>query len=256
MSGCLCRVENDETYPLIESIPGWARPGGLSAFTAWPLSRYDRGRDAMDAGQQPGSQGSISGARTLTSLRRRLDKLLAQRSEAVSSVKRERLALLEARENLKSSLKAQEVLQGVAQQVQQFAHVRISRVVTRCLESVFGDEAYEFRLAFDRKRGKTEARAVFVRDGNELSWRDVGGGVVDLTSFSLRLASLILTRPKLRGLLCLDEPFRMLSVNHSAAVREMLVGLAKEMKIQMVVVTHNQLLRGPGTNVIDLEMNA
>ena len=77
--------------------------------------------------------------------------------------------------------------------------------------------------------------------------------MVDLTSYALRLASLMLTRPGLRKILVLDEPFKHLSVNHSAAVREMLMGLSKEMSIQHFIVPHNQLLRGEGVKVIDMD---
>ncbi len=65
-----------------------------------------------------------------------------------------------------------------------------------------------------------------------------GGGVVDVASFALRLASLMLARPIPRRLIVLDEPFKFLSEGHRGRIREMLLGLADQMKMQFVMVTH------------------
>ncbi len=91
----------------------------------------------------------------------------------------ERAALKQAKQRLTDARKAQEVLQGVAQAVQQKAHERLSAVVSSCLAAVF-PEPYEFEIHFERKRGKTKAQLKFRRcDLVADPLTAAGGGVVD-----------------------------------------------------------------------------
>jgi DNA repair exonuclease SbcCD ATPase subunit len=151
---------------------------------------------------------------------------------------------MEAKNHQKLVEEAQQFVQVVAQTIQQQAHADISAIVTKCLKAVFGEEAYEFKIDFQRKRNKTEAKLLFVREGYEIDPIDAaGGGVVDVASFALRVACLVLARPKRRRLLCLDEPFRFVSKEYIPAVAKMLKTLAKDLGIQVVMVTHNQNLQ-------------
>ena len=163
---------------------------------------------------------------------RKLGKLAARYKLAKSGVSQERKKLKEAKQQQAAAEEARQLAQHVAQAVQQQAHQHIAGVVSRCLTAVFGEEAYEFKILFEKKRGKTEARPIFLRNGQERHpLRASGGGVVDVASFALRLACLALARPKSRLLLVLDEPFRHLSAEYRPAVRQMLEMLADEMKV-------------------------
>lgn len=136
---------------------------------------------------------------------------------------------------------AQLIAQEVAQVVQQRAHHRLASVVTRCLRAVFGDDAYEFRIDFERKRGKTEARMFFIRDGLEVDpLTAAGGGPVDVAAFALRLAALVLSRPIKRRILFLDEALRFLSREYWPAARGMIEAVAEEMGVQILLVTHQE----------------
>lgn len=174
------------------------------------------------------------------------EKLAALDSDhraAMAAVGAEDIALDAAEQELAHSIEARQILQDAAQAVQQAAHMRIAGVVTRCLSATFGDDAYEFQILFEQKRGKTEARLVFVRDGLELSPLDAaGGGVIDVAAFALRLACLMLRRPPARRLLVLDEPFKHLSRNHRPGMRELLLELAVELEMQFIIVTHDPAL--------------
>ncbi len=172
---------------------------------------------------------------------RQLDRLTGQYREAKRRVQVETDALLAAQEKVKDLTEAQQILQSIAQQTQAEAHQRVASIVSRCLRSVFGDRAYALKINFVQKRGKTEAELVLERDGLEVDPRSgVGGGVVDVCSFGLRLTALLMSRPSLRRLAVLDEPFRFLSRNHHPAIRELLLLLAKELDLQIVMVTHAQ----------------
>jgi len=136
------------------------------------------------------------------------------------------------------SLEARRCIQAVAQSIQETVHRRVAGVVSRCLSVVF-DEPYEFRVKFVQKRGKTEAELVFCRNGREIDPMTAsGGGVVDVAAFALRLACLMLSRPSPRRMIVLDEPFKFVSEEYRDRVKEMLLELADQMKIQFVMVTH------------------
>jgi DNA repair exonuclease SbcCD ATPase subunit len=136
------------------------------------------------------------------------------------------------------AIKAQEILQQLAQAVQQRAHQKIAEVVTSCLEAVF-DDPYSFHIEFERKRGKTEARLKFKRGGMTVDpLNSTGGGVVDVASFALRVACLILHRPRLSKVMVLDEPFKFVSAQYRDRVRTMLERLSQDLDMQIIMVSH------------------
>ena len=105
----------------------------------------------------------------------------------------------------KACEEASVIAQEVARTIQDRVHSKIATLVSRCLREVF-DEPYEFVIHFESKRGKTEARLVFQRDGMEVDpMSSGGGGVLDVAAFALRVIALVMTRPPLRRLLVLDE---------------------------------------------------
>lgn len=137
-----------------------------------------------------------------------------------------------------------------AMQVQESIQVKVAKLVSDCLEYVF-EEPYEFRIVFEEKRNTTEARLVFMRDGEEIEPMSAsGGGVIDVAAFGLRLACLMLTTPTVRPLMVMDEPFRFLSVQYRDRVRSLIEQLAEEYDCQFIIVTHMDELR-IGT-VVDL----
>ncbi len=177
---------------------------------------------------------------TLTTVRKKLDKKKAEYNHVCSQIEDEEAALEKAIQETKDGEQAQSILQHLAQEIQSTAHSRIASIVTKCLESVFPDDPYEFQIQFERKRGKTEANLLLVRGGLILDdpIRQAGGGVIDIASFALRLTCIVLSHPQKRRLLVMDEPFKMLSVEFRPAIRAMLDTLAQELNVQIIIVTH------------------
>lgn len=138
---------------------------------------------------------------------------------------------------MKAALKAQKILQEISQAIQQQTHKQISRVVSKCLTTIFGEDAYEFKIEFDQKRGKTNARLVLLKDGEEFSPKDeVGVGVLDVVSFALRLSAILLTRPPVRKIMILDEPFKNLrGKQYRKKVRDLIVQLSEELGVQFII---------------------
>jgi DNA repair exonuclease SbcCD ATPase subunit len=159
---------------------------------------------------------------------------LHEEKEALASLERQQKAIDDA------TL----IAQKVAEEIQTQAHIRIAEIVSQALSAVFEEDSYEFRIIFERKRSKTEARMVFVRDGLEVDpLTAAGGGVVDVAAFALRVACLVLGQPQKRRVLILDEPLRHLSRDYRPRVRSFIEGLAKDLGIQVVCITHAQDLQ-------------
>jgi DNA repair exonuclease SbcCD ATPase subunit len=134
---------------------------------------------------------------------------------------------------------ATKIVQSIAQSIQQRVHRQIADVVSLCLTAVF-EEPYAFSIRFERKRDRTEAVMVFSRDGVELDdpLNEIGGGVVDVASLALRLASILLARPSARAFLALDEPFKNVrGEGNRARTRVMLERLADDLGVQVLLNT-------------------
>ena len=180
--------------------------------------------------------------------KKKLTQALASHEFVTKQRDEEKTTLDKARATLQSTLTAQKITQEIAEELQNQAHSQISSIVSRCLEAVFGEEAYTFLVKFKQSRGKTEAELLLLKQGASVEQAidaidSAGGGVVDVVSFALRLACLVLTRPKKRQLLVMDEPFKHLSKEYRPAVRDLLLTLSRELNVQMIIVTHDPVLQ-------------
>lgn len=176
--------------------------------------------------------------------RTEVNNILSQHNSAHAVYRADRKRYSESKKAFRIYKEAQTIIQEVAQEVQSNAHSKIAAVVSKCLQAVF-DDPYEFKIHFEQKRGKTEARLTLCRDGMELNHPldAVGGGVADVVGFALRVSSLLMSRPRLQRILASDEPFRFVSKEYWGHVREMLETISKEMGIQIIQVTHNEELK-------------
>ena len=135
---------------------------------------------------------------------------------------------------------AREIIQTAAATVQNYTSDRIAAVVCTCLDHVFGEGAYRFNLRFDMARNRTEAVLELWEGDIRLNpTESTAGGVLDVASFGLRCAALMLgNRPPRRRLVVLDEPFKWVSVEFRSGIPDMLEYLAEELDIQFIAVTH------------------
>lgn len=169
---------------------------------------------------------------------REVNQIASDLERLDKKIEDERAALIVADKTLKRTQDAQEILQRISQAVQQKAHERISSVVSKCLSTTF-DDPYEFKIEFERKRGRTEAKLLFVRGDLEADPLTAsGGGVVDVAAFALRVAALMLHRPRLSRLIVLDEPFKFVSADYRDNIRQMLEDLSEDLGLQIILVTH------------------
>lgn len=146
----------------------------------------------------------------------------------------------ESLRNKKAAQEAVDIVSQLAKEIQERTHKQIAAIVSRCLRGIFGPDAYEFQCRFEKKRNKTEVKFLLCRDGAEISPLDaVGGGVVDVVAFALRVASLRFRQKSLRQVLIVDEPFKFLSKEYRPRARRMIEDLSEELGIQFIIVTHD-----------------
>lgn len=143
-------------------------------------------------------------------------------------------------QDLEDMVAVRNELQKLVMHCQNTCTEAISAVVTRCLEAVFGASKYKFTLVFEEKRNQTEARCSLVdAAGNEYDpLCGTGGGILDVVTFGLRIACLMLQKPAARKVLILDEPFRFVSKEYRANIMTLLKTLAQETGTQVIMVTH------------------
>jgi ABC-type Mn2+/Zn2+ transport system ATPase subunit len=175
----------------------------------------------------------------LSDARKLVDSKLHDLSLAKSSYRNEKDSLAKEQERLQAILQAQEIAQNVAQAIQQKAHKQIAGVVTECLKSVFG-KGYAFTIKFERKRNRTEAVLAIVKNGHEeINPLDQdSGGVAEVAAFALRMCCICLSKPRVRKLMVMDEPFKSVhSKRYRNNVRIMIEKLSKDFGMQIVLVT-------------------
>jgi DNA repair exonuclease SbcCD ATPase subunit len=134
---------------------------------------------------------------------------------------------------------AQIFLQKIAQETQEHLRFQIEDIVNLALETCFPGE-YIFQIKFEISRGKTEAELVFLDQKTQRQIDPMnasGGGVIDLTTFALRIACYALERGT-DNVIVLDEPFRFLSRDLQQRAGEILKILSERMNLQIIMVSH------------------
>ncbi len=121
------------------------------------------------------------------------------------------------------------------EQVKEF----IEEMVSLALQSVFGNE-YWFTLESHSRRGQPEMEPIILWKQERLSPKgEVGGGVIDVVSFALRLVLWVLSSNKSSPTFILDEPFKFLSKDRTDAAASMIKGIADLLGIQIIMVSHD-----------------
>ena len=135
---------------------------------------------------------------------------------------------------------ARVIIQTVAKQTQQQLEYYISELVTLAFASVFPNP-YQFGVAFEEKRGKTECRMRFLRGDKEVNpLYGSGGGPLDIAATTLQFT--IWSLNKTRNIIGLDEPFRFLSRDLQPRAGEMLREVAAKLNLQLLIITHSEAL--------------
>jgi DNA repair exonuclease SbcCD ATPase subunit len=148
--------------------------------------------------------------------------------------------------------RAQVFLQQVAKETQEQLSFRISDIVQSAIDSC-SDGGYNFSVRFEIKRGKTEARLVIEKDGAEMDpMESLGGGIVDIESFALRIAAWSIS--KRANVMILDEPFKFMSRELQPKAGKILSSLSHRLGLQIIMVTHNRNMVDIADRVFEVSM--
>jgi len=178
----------------------------------------------------------------LIEVRKKTDELKSMKSLIVKQLEAGKLDLSQAKTKAENVSEAKDIVLTIAEGIQAQVHKQVANLVTRCLQAVFGSE-YRFDLIFEKKRGRSSARFVLTKEGQEYDdlLNEVGGGVVDVVSFGLRLSCVLLARPERRRLLVLDEPFKNLrGIEYRRRLRRMLKELSERLDFQFIINVDHQ----------------
>jgi len=176
-------------------------------------------------------------------LKRRYEKLISSR-DALVTLADEKQDQLEDRKNQSQNfIKARWVLSKVAEQTQLRFKEKVESLVTMAIQSVF-DRNFKFVLVFEQKRNKFECRPVVMENSIEYTPKDdMGGGIVDVISFALRVVLWNLQKPKSRNILILDEPMKYVGKGDLLdRAGNMLREISHRLGIQLILVTHEPQL--------------
>lgn len=118
----------------------------------------------------------------------------------------------------------------------------IEELVTQALQAVFGDD-YSFEVDNQILRNKPETNFYVVIEGHRhLLKGELGGGVVDLTAFCLRVVLWAINSPRTSNVIILDEPLRFLDKIRLEKAGIMIRKLSEMLGIQFIIVSHEEQL--------------
>jgi DNA repair exonuclease SbcCD ATPase subunit len=142
-------------------------------------------------------------------------------------------------------VKARWTLVEVSNQTQKRFKEKVETLVTMAIRSVF-DRPFQFLLEFERKRNKMECRPEIKElvDGKSRTFdpsEDMGGGIVDIISFALRVVLWSLENPRSRSVIVLDEPMKNLGKLVSLA-GQVLKEISHRLNFQLIIITHEDSL--------------
>lgn len=140
--------------------------------------------------------------------------------------------------------RAAAVLSSIGEERQQQAQLKVEELVTRGLQSVFGEE-YGFRIEQTSVGARPEVNFL-VRsstDDGKIIETDVmssrGGGLAAVVGFLLRVVIMLLSKKSQESVIFLDETFGMLSAEYEGRMAEFLKKISEETGITIVLVTHS-----------------
>lgn len=187
--------------------------------------------------------------RDIRNISSKCERLLGRKEELEKFKLSEEKQLQEIGNDIEIYESANALIGEISKHTQEKLKFHISNLVTSSLETVFGD-GNQFELDIVSRRNGLEADFL-VRDVNgnltdPISSR--GGGIVDMVSFSLRVALWGL-KSDIAPILVFDEPFKNLSEDLQYKAGQFIETLSNELGIQFIVVSHERPLIESCSNI-------
>lgn len=129
---------------------------------------------------------------------------------------------------------------------------KVVGIVTYGLQTVFQNPTMKLVVKERMQRNQKFYTLGISIDGVETDdWNSASGGVVDVTSFMLRVV--LLSVSSNRRFLVLDEPFKGLSKGYRENLGDFLRSLSEKMGIQFFIVSHQQEIDSAATNLFEIK---
>jgi len=196
---------------------------------------------------------SIVNESLLTASKKAVTEFEAKRQFLTQNVKERSVLILRLEKEYKDVEEAQKIIEVAAKRIFKRILISFEDLVSESISNVMGKE-YNFHIDFKKKHGNASAEIYLEdQDGNVHDAIDgVGGGVVDIESISLRISMWAVSQKNIRPIFILDEPFKNLSSRYRPGMCEVLRNLADKLKIQFVIVTHEDELIGIADKVFNV----
>lgn len=192
----------------------------------------------------------------VSEIKQKFYRLQGKKQQVESDLASHRVYLDNLSERMKLVERAQTFLQKVAQETQSKLTFQVEDIVNLALNTCFPDE-YRFQLRFNVSRGKTTGEMSFISQKTGRAVDPVnasGGGVVDITSFALRIAAYALERG-MDNVMILDEPMKFVSKDLQARVGDILKTLSEKLNLQILMVTHINEMVDVADRVFEVKKN-
>ena len=166
------------------------------------------------------------------------------KKEMLTSARNDILAKITSAETSHADIiEARDIMISVGIISQEEIKVVIEELVTQALQGIFGDN-YSFELDNKIARNQPETEFYVIQDGKRRSLQDeLGGGVVDVISFAIRIILWAVTSDRTDNVVSLDEPLKFVSRDKLQLCSEMIKTMSEILNLQFVIVTHeNQLI--------------
>lgn len=191
----------------------------------------------------------------LLSLRTKINNLKIERRTLINLSKDANERAVTLKKDILDHAKARELLLNILLNIQNDFSKKVESLVTKAIKIVFFYRDFEFKLLFEEKRNNIECRPVIYEDGIEyIPKDDLGGSILDIIGFALRVILITLEEPGKRLFIALDEPFRWLGdLRYKAG--QMVGEICKGLGLQMLFVTHDKDLVSIADTVYHIKHN-
>lgn len=190
-------------------------------------------------------------------MRDRFLKLLAIKHNLLDELAKKSTRLEISNKKAEDLTKARALIIEVSERTQDRLKTRVEGLVTMALNSVF-DRPFKFQLLFEQKRNKIECTPVIIENENVYDEipDDLGGGLLPVVSFALRVVFWSLENPQSRNVIILDEPIKgALGGEQIERAVQMYKEISHKLGIQLLFVTHNTEMKNIADKTFNVKHN-
>lgn len=169
-----------------------------------------------------------------------VQRLRFKQSEIEQQLRRLRRSKRKLVKDIEALKQASEIIRSVANQTLEDVTALIEDLVTPALQIISPYLSFHMELVSRRNQVECDMYVYDSQLDKKMSPLDMGGGVVDIISFALRLAFWKLSKDDRQNTLILDEPFKFVSAD--IPDEELLKSINRELGLQIIGVTHKEKL--------------